>query len=307
MNITSPFAPCLVNGLRIPQVYLIGAAKAGTTYLASLLWQHPQVHVAKPKEPEFFSFDEHFAKGIESYASIYSGAPPDQMLIDGSTGYTRYPEHPHTAERLAAHSPDAKLIYLMRHPVDRAYSHFVHRWSKELHWNEPFTVPFEKHNQTDTMCVNSSDYRLQLQQYLKHYDEDSILCLFSHELKTNQEQVLDRVCRFLGLEYQASFFPPPQGRGNESQAFLESRVRTAVTDRLKSNSIVSTAIKFVPRAARERGYQLLRQSTFAASDAQSFSPPPMQAGTREMLLERFRPSNQWVETFAGVDLSRWNQ
>lgn len=306
MSTASPFACDISHGMRIPQVYLIGAAKAGTTYLASLLWQHPRVHVARPKEPEFFSFDEHFAKGIESYASIYAGAPPDHVLIDGSTGYTRYPEYPHTADRLATHSPDAKLIYLMRHPVERAYSHFIHRWSKELHWNEPFSVPFEQHIETDTMCINSSDYRMQVQQYLKHFPEESILCVFSHDLKANQQAVVNRVCAFIGIENHSDFCVPPSKGKNESQAFLESRVRSVVTERLKATPILSNAIKLVPRKVRERGYQIVRKSALASAAAEDFTPPPMQTGTRERLLERFRQSNDWIADFTGADLSCWN-
>ena len=241
------------------------------------------------------------------YAKIYEGASPTQLLIDGSTGYTRYPEVPNTVERLYAHAPDAKLIYLMRDPVERAYSHYIHRWTKELHWNEPFRVPFEEHIKTDTMCINSSDYRLQIEQYLKRYHEDSLLCLFSHELKADREKVLRRVCEFLGMEYSPDFFPTPEGRDNDSAGFLESRVRDQIVGRLKSIPFMSTASKIVPGSLRESVYRMIRRSSLSKNAEASFAPPPMLPHTRSALIERFRDSNRWVESFTGTNLECWEK
>ena len=291
---------------RVPRVYMIGAAKSGTTLLSARLWQHPKVHEARPKEPEYFSFEENYAKGIAWYAGIYQGAQADQLIIDASTGYTRFPDFPDPAARIHAHAPDAKLIYLMRHPVDRAYSHYIHRWSKELHRNEPFRVSFEEHIRTDTMCIDSSNYKLQLQQYLRYFAPESILCLFSHELRCNEAAVLKKTCEFLGLDYDPTYFCDATGRENGSFDFLESRIRRTLTNRVKNLPGARWLLAATPKVLRERAYEMLRHSKMGISAQDDYSPPVMKQETRDELIEYFRESNAWIERFTGVNLDCWN-
>lgn len=297
----------LAQPMGSPNLFMIGAAKSGTSHLAALLGQHSEIFLAEPKEPEFFSFDENFEKGFDWYQSIYGGAENSRWVLDASTGYTRYPEYPNTVERLHAWAPKAKLIYLMRHPVERAYSHYVHRWSKELHPNEPFRVSFEDHVLDDPMCINSSNYQMQLQHYLERYPKESILCLFNFQLRQNSEAVVRRVCEFLGVKFEDTMMTSPGHRSNKSDSFLESRIRVALTDRIKSTIGVGTVIKALPRSAREFGYQWVRRSFLASSTSADFQPPPMLPETRTELLKRFEPSIAWVEDFTGVDLTRWRR
>ena len=106
-----------------------------------------------------FSFDEHYQQGFDVYRSNFSHFKPGQLTLDASTGYTRYPQYPNSAQRLHEASPDARLIYLMRHPVDRAYSHYIHRFTKECFQGQPIDRSFEEYVVTDPMCVDSSNYR----------------------------------------------------------------------------------------------------------------------------------------------------
>ncbi len=303
VGFNSPGCDPTVN--RLPNVVMIGAAKAGTTFLASLLGYHPQLHLPRPKEPEFFSFDENYARGLQWYRELYKNAGDARWVLDASTGYTRYPEVPHAAQRLHAAIPSAKLIYLMRHPIERAYSHYIHRWSKELYYDQPFRVSFEQHVEKDTLCVNSSDYQLQLSQYRSLFSDENILCLFSHELKRDQPAVLRRVCEFLDVDYQESYFRRPQGRDNESSEFLENRIRDTVISRVKSVPGMSTALRLMPQRLRETGYRIVRSSSLAKTAETAFTPMPMLPETRKNLLDRFYQSNRWLEQYAGVDLSCW--
>jgi Sulfotransferase domain len=291
----------------MPNVFMIGAAKAGTTFLASLLAQHPMVYLAKPKEPEYFSFDDRYARGFDWYRSLYSAAGQAKWILDASTGYTRYPQYPNSAQRIAEAVPNAKLIYLMRHPVDRAFSHYVHRWSKELHCDEPFRIPFEEHIRTDPMCIQSSDYMLQISRYLKYFSSNSILCLFTHEVKGNSDAVLQRICDFLEIEYLSSYFPRPMGRDNSTSDHVEGQVRIAITNRIKNTPLVGFATTLLPHVVKDVGYRLLRRSVLANAAAAEFTPPPMLAATRLKLIEQFRESNNWVSSFSGADLSCWER
>ncbi len=107
----------------LPDFVIIGAMKGGTTSLYDLLTQHPNVQRAALKELHYF--DDNFDKGIEWYRSQFS--PPRwkdrQKFITGEATPT-YLSHPPVPERMAEVVPQARLIVLLRNPVDRAYSHY---------------------------------------------------------------------------------------------------------------------------------------------------------------------------------------
>lgn len=295
----------MMHGL--PNLFMIGAAKSGTSHLATLLGQHSQVFLGEPKEPDFLSNEANYARGFDWYKSIYSEAGDVRWVLDASTGYSRYPECPNVVQRLHSFAPDAKFIYLMRHPVDRAYSHYVHRWSKELHPNKPFTVPFEEHVISDPMCLNGSDYQMQLQHYLTRYSKESVLCLFNFQLRQDPESVIRRICTFLEIEFEASMMASPGERSNKTDSFLESRIRVALTDRIKSVPGVGLGVKVLPRSARELGYRWVRSSFLGSATSEELQPQKMLHETRAALLKRFEPSVAWVEDFTETDLSRWRR
>lgn len=292
---------------RIPEIYLIGAAKSATTLLANWLDQHPRIGLGVIKEPNFFSHDDTFAKGFDWYSSLYEQVPEGSLALDASTGYTRSPQHPLAAERLHAAAPSAKLIYMMRHPVDRAYSHFVHRWTKECHRGEPFSVPFGEYVEQDPVCVDGSNYQLQIETYLEHFPRESLLCIFSHEMKSEPMSLLKKVCEFLELEWSPDVFAERPSRDNQASEFLESRIRIQVTDRIKSNPFVAAMLPLVPKPVREWAYQRVRKSGFSEQSEANFTPPPLAADTRQKYLDRFAESTEWVERFTGEDLSAWKR
>ena len=105
--------------VRLPSFVIIGAMKCATTTLAEQLGAQPGVFISDPKEPNFFSDDAVFRRGMNWYASLFDSAESGAMLGEASTHYTKLPTHPKACERMLAALPDAKLIYVMRHPVDR--------------------------------------------------------------------------------------------------------------------------------------------------------------------------------------------
>lgn len=107
----------------LPDFVVIGAAKSGTSFFYHLLSQHPLVEPAAFKELQFF--DVHFGEGVEWYRR----GLPQPSLKGGRRTITgeatpHYLFHPHAAQRMAQVVPKARLIALLRNPVDRAYSHY---------------------------------------------------------------------------------------------------------------------------------------------------------------------------------------
>ncbi|NET50413.1 MAG: sulfotransferase, partial [Merismopedia sp. SIO2A8] len=102
-----------------PNFIIIGAMKCATSTLHEQLALQPNIFMSELKEPNFFSNDEEYDKGLESYWPHFTGATPTDLCGESSTHYTKLPTYPLTIERLQRSVPEAKFIYVMRHPINR--------------------------------------------------------------------------------------------------------------------------------------------------------------------------------------------
>lgn len=293
----------------MPDFIIIGAAKAGTSTLYHLLAQHPQIYMSPIKEPGFFAEDEVYARGLEWYKSLFASADEKQICGEASTQYTRYPQLPHTAERVAETLPKAKLIYIMREPISRAYSHYFHRYERELFPNQPIEWSFEKHVEYDPICLDSNDYRLQLTQYLEYFDRDAILPLLFEDLVNNFEHLANQLSIFLDID------PAPlreAGRApvhNQASRFRESRVRMSLANGIQrlpgARRVGRTLPRPVRRGVRNVLVHLLKRTPVGKYLSARYEPKPMARTTEKNLQDRFAESNQWIADWLDRDLHQW--
>lgn len=115
----------------LPNFLIIGAAKSGTTSLYRYLRDHPQVFMAHSKELKFFASRTRWGFGPGWYAWQCSDADGAVAIGEASPSYTRYPQRRGVPERVAQVLPDARLVYLIRHPIERMRSHYLHRILRE--------------------------------------------------------------------------------------------------------------------------------------------------------------------------------
>ena len=113
--------------MAMPNFLIIGAMKSGTTALYYYLEQHPQVYMSPVKEPNFFCSEENsdgdFATRLGAYQDLFRDVSGEKAIGEASHCYLYEPE---AAARIQEYITDAKLIAVLRDPVDRAYSHFLH-------------------------------------------------------------------------------------------------------------------------------------------------------------------------------------
>lgn len=109
---------------RLPDFVIIGAAKSGTTTLFQWLAAQPEVFAPPVKEPRFFSRD--YEKGLDWYTSLFAGATEGQVTGEASTNYTDAQYSEVAAARMAERIPEARLVYLLRHPIERLRSQYRH-------------------------------------------------------------------------------------------------------------------------------------------------------------------------------------
>jgi hypothetical protein len=289
---------------RLPDFLIIGAAKCGTSTLFHYLRRHPGVFGSEPKEPCFFDPEVNWHRGFDWYRGLFADARDDQLCGEASTNYTRFPQVRGVPERIREAIPEVKLIYVVRHPVERAFSHYVHRYTKELHRGEPIRVRFEDFVTRDPMCLDGSDYALQIERYLRCFPREQLLVLRMDELRGSPRTLLSRTQRFLGLP-ERDLVGPREHAQNETKAELHLHARRRLTSTLKRLPGLPSLARTLDPAAREKAVALLFRTPWGAHVERSFEPPPMRQATRARLLERFAPSIRRLERLMDEDLAEF--
>jgi hypothetical protein len=179
----------------LPNFVVIGAHKAGTTSLYAYMRKHPQIFMCTPKEPRYFSAEGNWNRGQEWYQSLFRDAGDAIAIGEASTDYTLYPIHRGVPERMAELIPEARLIYLVRHPLERIRSQYEHmlRLGKE---NRPLTVAALD----DPRYVSCSQYAFQIDQYLEWFQKEQVLVVKSEDIRTARGPTLSRIFEFLGVD-----------------------------------------------------------------------------------------------------------
>lgn len=183
---------------RLPNFIVIGAMKSGTTSLAAYLDQHPDVAVTKPKEPNFFSDPGNWDRGLSWYTSLFSSGV--SFAGEASTHYTKSPSHTGAPARIHRTIPSVRLIYLIRDPIDRMRSMYVHRADKH---QEP-ERSLERAIARDQSYVDISRYGRQLEPYLELFDENQILVVTTDELRSNPQALMSRAFLHIGADPSAT-------------------------------------------------------------------------------------------------------
>jgi hypothetical protein len=292
---------------RLPDFLIIGAAKSGTSTLYRYLLSHPQLYLSTIKEPCFFDANVAWSKGLDWYRSLFADARPDQRCGEASTNYTRWPQVSGVPARIAATLPEVKLIYLMRHPVDRAHSHYVHRYTKEVYPGQPITKTFEEFVDTDPMCLDSSDYMLQITQYLEYFPREAFLFLLTETLSSDPAGLLQETLRFLGVDSGIDLLVEGAIVENKGSAFRDAKLRSHITEPLRKNPLLRRLAYAVSQSWRDQAYALFRKTSYGQRAREVYSARPMRTETRKALLERYRPSNQALSELTGLDLRHWDR
>jgi Sulfotransferase domain len=199
-------------------VFIVGAAKAGTTVLWSWLKAHPDVYFPDFKEPHYFCFqnsknvggaemDQHYKNKItttlNAYQSLYENSTSGQMMGDASPGYLYFQ---HAAERIKLHDPDAKIICILRNPIDRAFSQFLHHVRDGLEETTNFNEALDLEEARirngwwwGFHYSNAGNYLNQWTKYCENFKPHQRLLIFYDDLEKQPEKVYQLICNFLEL------------------------------------------------------------------------------------------------------------
>ncbi|EDX87028.1 Sulfotransferase domain superfamily [Synechococcus sp. PCC 7335] len=175
---------------------IVGAMKSGTTSLSTILSMHPEVCFCDKKEPHFFSKVSNWQERIEEYKKLYNPSS-NQICGEASTTYTFYPSFGiDPCQALYDFNPNMKLIYIMRDPIDRIVSQYVHKRGR----GTTFEDSFEKEILNRPKYINISRYYVQIKPYIERFGKEQVLLLTFEELISNRRSSLSKVFDFLGID-----------------------------------------------------------------------------------------------------------
>ncbi len=225
-----------------PDYIIIGAMKCGTSTLAAQLGAQAGLFMTEPKEPNFFSDDAIYAQGMDWYASLFAAAGPRDLKGEASTHYTKRPELPGTVARLKAAVPEVKLVYMIRDPMARIVSHYIHEWSQGVLSN-PLQVEIDRHGP----LVDYGRYGWQIAPFVDAFGADAILLTSLERMKADEEGELRRVARHIGFTDDVAWVTE-QGAENVSS----KRSRKLPMHRLLVDNPVATVLRrnLVPKSVR---------------------------------------------------------
>jgi Sulfotransferase domain len=179
----------------LPNLIVIGGLKCGTTSLHHYLNLHPQIEMSRPKELNFFVSELNWELGRDWYASHFS----ERFPVRGETSphYTNLPRFGGVAERMRTTlGIDARLIYMVRDPIDRMLSHYLHNVGGGYE-----TRPMERVlTDPESAYVARSRYAMQLDPYLSEFGSERVAIVSREELKDGRAATMRRVFGFLGVD-----------------------------------------------------------------------------------------------------------
>ena len=224
-------------------VIVIGAMKAATSTVCAYLEDHPDTYMVPRCEPNFFNDDSNFAKGVPWYATLIEGQAEAVLRGEGSNDYAARTLYPETAARMAAYNPDMKIIYMVRHPIDRIISAWIQNRADSGDMVPP-TLDRAIEQMPDRF-VGQSLYWYNLAPYREHFGDDQIFIGFMEDLRQDPQAFFTRMCAFLDITPAQDI---QRGHLNESQG---KRVPTQTYTWLNQSPLRGLIRAAVPQSARK--------------------------------------------------------
>jgi hypothetical protein len=274
---------------RLPDFVVAGVVKGGTTSLFYYLQPHPQVWMPPSKELHFFS--NNFNRGEQWLRAQFAGAGDGKVVGEMTPEYA---EHPLAAERMAAVIPDARLVVILRHPVERAYSHYQMQRAK-FSAEQPFAdiVDIELAQGPGAIpephrpYLRGGMYHEQLQRLFAHYPRDSVLVLLMDDLEDDPATVYRQLCTHIGIDSE----PLPENLGrryNRTMPVRSKLLRKAMVRFKLEKRLPGSIGQYLDYFNRDKG------------DYERLDP-----AMRQRLLDYYRADTTALAAFLNRDLSAW--
>lgn len=277
-----------------PNFLIIGAPRSGTTLLYRNLARHPNVFMSPVKEPHYFT--SHSGVSLEAYQALFADAKDEAAIGEASTLYLYCPESPaYIHERI----PNVKLLAILRNPIERAYSHFLHHRRLGYETIADFGQALEAETKRKEAGLSPflyyrevGLYGEQIVRYRDIFPDNQLLILLYEDLYATDLDAFSQILGFIGVERDFPFnlsvnYNPS---GNPRYRWLHRF--------LNEDNVLKTGIKrAIPTKMQETLY--LRALKF------NLQATSMQPDVQSMLVEYYRSDIQKTSALIDRDLSHW--
>ena len=290
--------------MTIPNFLIIGAMRSGTTALYYYLEQHPEIYMSPVKEPNFFSSQEQenaadAVTQLGTYQHLFRGVSGEKAIGEASHSYLY---EPRAAAEIRRYVPEAKLIAILRNPIDRAYSHFLHMVRSGTEPLDDFAQALREDEvrlhkeRTFQDYIGRGLYYNQLKRYFETFPREQVRVYLYEDLSGAPISTVQDAFRF--LEVNDSFVPDVSLRRNVS-----GHPRYKTLDRLlRSQSRIKHAAKiYLPARLRWR----FSKAFDDLKTRNLIEPPPVQSEVRRQLIRVYREDILNVQELIHRDLSGW--
>ena len=279
-----------------PNFLVLGAAKAGTTWLYYCLKEHPEIFVPSKKELNFFcppsNYESNYEKGIEWYKAFFSNYSGEKAVGEVSPSYMFPLEVP---ERIYAWNPNVRLLFILRNPIERAYSDYCMNLDHGI-----FSKDVDREMSLDSRIVIQGLYYDQITRFTNFFSKEQIKILIYDDLKTNPKLFLEDVYSF--LEVNCLFNPNALNRYENPKKplpkfeSLYKFIRLVYQEISKRSSYSKKAIDELKR----KGYF---DVFYAVTRGEEH--PRMSRSTEQILARFYREDVDALSHLIGRDLSFW--
>lgn len=279
---------------------IAGAAKSGSTSLIQYLDQSPDISclvtLSDGNEINFFSKDRIYKKGLKWYESLFAHLDTDKIIGEKSASYMSSEAAP---ERIFKAIPGVRLIFILRNPVDRAYSHYRSNIQKGTEF-----FSFEKALKAEAKRIkrggffrNNYSYKQrsmyydQISRFLNYFPREQMHFLLLEELNADPAKELAKICEFLNVD-----------KAFIDTVDLKKRYNPTKVSKIPLiQFLLLMCRRFIRIKIVMRIIDRLRQINL-----KDVEKPPMKTETRRVLMDYFKESNQKLGKLIGKDLSIWD-
>lgn len=280
--------------MTLPNFVICGAPKAGTTSLYESLKQHPNVYMSSVKETDFFQHNYH--KGMDWFQSFFQDYKGEKAIGEASPGNMI---HLNAPERIARHIPDAKLIFILRNPIERAYSQY---WYGIYRGDQNCLISFsdlihDQNNFWGKRVIELGMYYEQICRFESFFNSSQLKIILYEELSNNYHQVLNDICNYLEIEaYQENL-----ENNKSNQTYYPKNL---ILYKLIYGPWLAIEKKISPKLLikTQKYRSLLRKFLY---NQKRQTPPDMKQEDRQYLYELYKKSNDKLAKKLNVDLSHW--
>ena len=289
----------------LPNFLIVGVQKAGTTSIYNYLQEHPQVYMSLVKETNFLEKDwenmppeQQNKNGIvtlEKYSELFADVKDEIAIGEASPNYLFHYES--SAARIKKYVPDAKLIVVLRNPVERAYSDYLMHIRDAIGYRS--LSEQIKHSSHKSFILRKGFYYVPLKYYFAQFGQEQVKVFFYEDLCENPQYFMRSMYQYLGVDDK--FLPNTTRKAQVAKIPKNKTINNLLN---RKNILRNTAANLLKRVMPVESRQKLRDRLINLN-SKSKQAEPLSAEERQQLIELYREDILQLQDLVGRDLSKW--